>query len=87
MAIEIAGNKYRTGARDAVTLDRSGSIREVLGATDFITDGKARWGSDDVWITQDLRLKPRRRRRGYKIDVKTGLLARNRSVAYSCSDR
>jgi hypothetical protein len=32
IANEIAGNKYRTGARDAVTLDRSGSIREVLGA-------------------------------------------------------
>ena len=28
------------GTRDAVTFDRSGSVREVLGATDFITDGK-----------------------------------------------
>jgi hypothetical protein len=46
---------------------------KCLEPTDFITDGKARWGSDDVWITQDLRLKPHRRRRGYKIEVKTGI--------------
>jgi hypothetical protein len=28
------------GMRDAVTLDRSGSVREVLGATDFIRMAK-----------------------------------------------
>jgi hypothetical protein len=87
IANEIAGNKYRTGARDAVTLDRSGLIREVLGATDFITDGKARWGSDDVWITQDLRLKPRRRRRGYKIEVKTGIAGSQPQRCLFVSDR
>jgi hypothetical protein len=28
------------GARDAIALDRTGSVREALGATGFITDGK-----------------------------------------------
>jgi uncharacterized tellurite resistance protein B-like protein len=38
------------GTRDAVTLDRSGSVREVLGATDFITDGKVSSADEAVTI-------------------------------------
>ena len=43
------------GTRDAVTLDRSGSVREVLGATDFITDGKVSSADEAVTMFGSLK--------------------------------
>jgi uncharacterized tellurite resistance protein B-like protein len=43
------------GTRDAGTLDRSGSVREVLGATDFITDGKVSSADEAVTMFGSLK--------------------------------
>jgi uncharacterized tellurite resistance protein B-like protein len=43
------------GTRDAVTLDRSGSVREGLGATDFIADGKVSSADEAVTMFGSLK--------------------------------
>ena len=43
------------GRRDAVTLDRSGSVREGLGATDFIADGKVSSADEAVTMFGSLK--------------------------------